>query len=117
METIDIILKIIHIAGTYALALFIAWDLYTHRASVIDVIKWLGKILSDQKGNPSAKRIALVVVLYYFGYMIRAHVDRGASLNETLLGAVVLIILVCIGVITSEFFKKDGITSLKDAIG
>ena len=59
----------------------------------------------DQQGQPSSKRIALYAALGML-YMIVNKSLGGGTVNDYVLYVVGIIILVCLGVITSEFFAK-----------
>lgn len=81
------------------------------------IIHWFASIVEDHKGSTSSKRIGLFILLYYLWMMVDAHVNEGAQIDFKFAGLIAILILVCLGVITSEFFKKDSAGSLTDAIG
>lgn len=68
------------------------------------LIKWFAGFFEDQSGSGSSKRIALYVCLWYLKIMITGSLES-KPIDQTLLAAIVLVILFCLGAITSEFFK------------
>lgn len=70
------------------------------------IIRWFAGFLEDKsgEGTGSSKRLALFICLYYLKIMIEGDL-AGKTVDQTILAAVVLVILFCVGAITSEFFK------------
>lgn len=72
----------------------------------MNLINWVAGFFEDQEGNSSRKAVALYVALYYLKIIIVGNLD-GKSVDETVLIAVVAVILFCIGAITAETLKDS----------
>jgi len=70
-------------------------------------LKWAAGILEDQQGSASSKRIGFFWAFLLMTYMIIKSTN-GSSVNSEQFWAVFTIILVGYGMITSEYFKKNG---------
>ena len=76
------------------------------------LINWVAGFFEDQQGNSSRKAVALYVALYYLKVIIEGNLN-GGKVDETVLLAVVSVILFSIGAITAEtlkgsdLFKRD----------
>ena len=68
---------------------------------------WIGGLLEDQMGSASAKR-ACLYIFSYFEYLLVQGMLAGKEIDHVVLYMVSLVVLFCVGAITSEFFK-DGL--------
>ena len=69
------------------------------------LIKWFANFLEDQEGGASSKRLTLYISLYYLYLLISGSMNN-KPIDQTVLMALIVIILFCLGAITSEFFKN-----------
>lgn len=70
-------------------------------------IQWFAGFFEDQNGGAgSSKRIALYVSLFYLYLIVKGSLD-GKKVDEMVLWGVIVIILITIGAVTSEFFKDS----------
>ena len=67
--------------------------------------KWFAGFFEDQKGSASSKRMTLYGSMYFMYMMVKASLE-GVKVDFNLLIVVSGIILVCLGVVTAEFFNK-----------
>ena len=70
------------------------------------IFDWIAKIFQDQKGNPSSKRVFLVISTILFFKIVNNDI-AGNHPTDTIVYAVVLTTWYCLGLITSEFFKNN----------
>lgn len=68
--------------------------------------KLVSGFVADQNGNGSRKAITLYASLYLLYIMIKASFDS-KPINEYLLFSVLIIILFCLGAITTEWVTKN----------
>ena len=66
-----------------------------------NVFKWFGGFFSGANGNASSKR-GISWLGMFFLYMLINASTTGAVVNNYILGAVVLIVLIGLGVVTTE---------------
>jgi hypothetical protein len=71
----------------------------------LNIFPWFAGFFEDQKGSGSSKRIALYVAHFYMGMMVHGMLE-GKAIDFNVLFFDSLIIGVCLGLITSEFFAK-----------
>jgi hypothetical protein len=75
--------------------------------NITNSIKWFAGFFEDQKGGAgSSKRIALYIGLFYLYLIVKGSLD-GKVVDEMVLWGVIVLILITLGVITSEFFKDS----------
>lgn len=67
-------------------------------------IKWLAGFFEDGKKSASSKRAALYISLFYQYLLVQGSM-AGKVVNEMVLYSNALIILFCVGAVTSEFFS------------
>ena len=68
--------------------------------------KLISGFFADQDGNGSRKAIGLYAGLYMLYMFVRASID-GKVINEYVLGAIVIVVLFCLGAITAEWITKN----------
>lgn len=69
------------------------------------LIKWFAAIFEDQVGIPSSKRFVLFICLFFYYLLVRGSLE-GKVINENILFTTGVLILFCVGAITSEFLMK-----------
>ena len=77
---------------------------------IVNIFKWAATVLEDQgtAGSVSSKRVTLFVALYIFFKLKEQATTTGATIDTYYLWGDLSLILVCLGVITSEFFAAFG---------
>jgi uncharacterized membrane protein len=74
---------------------------------IVNAVKWVAAALEDQSGGGiSSKRVSLYVALFYLYLIVKGSLD-GKKIDEMVLWGVIVLILITLGVITSEFFKDS----------
>jgi hypothetical protein len=68
--------------------------------------KLISGFFADQDGNGSRKAVGLYLGMYMLWMMVKASID-GKVVNEYILGAIVIIVLFCLGAITAEWITKN----------
>lgn len=69
-------------------------------------IEWFAGFFQDQAGSASSKRATLYVALFFLYTIIRYVMTTGKQFPDMMvLYSVVGIVLVCLGIVGSEFFK------------
>jgi len=71
---------------------------------MIKFLKWFAGFFEDQKGSASSKRAFLYFLAVEWHYVVNAYCNL-KGVDNYFLYALTLITLVCLGVITTEFFK------------
>lgn len=79
------------------------------------LIKWFASIFEDQAGSASSKRIVLFISMWFLHDIVSGSLN-GKAVDQQVLIAVVLLILFCIGAITSEFFKPGNSLLKSDGV-
>jgi len=78
----------------------------------VKVIKWFAGFLEDQKGNASSKRAIAYFVIYTLYKIAMEHLYLKAPIDRNILIVFLLIELVTLGVIGTEFFLKVNIPNI-----
>lgn len=69
-----------------------------------EFFKWMAGILEDKQGSASSKRVGFFWAWFLITYMV-AKMTQGVAINMEMFWAIIAIILVAYGLITSEFLK------------
>lgn len=75
---------------------------------------WFAGFFQDQKGSASSKRATLYITLFFMWRMIENSINGKVLGDPTILYINTLIILFCLGAITSEFFNKINLPLTKE---
>lgn len=70
------------------------------------IIKWFAGFFEDKAGSASSKRATLYISLFFEYVIIQGNLE-GKTVDDMLLYVNTLVILFCLGAVTSEFFKEN----------
>lgn len=79
--------------------------LHTIAHEIKNFIIWFGGFFQDQKQSASSKRAFLYFLAFEWHYVVKAYCAN-LPMDALFLKSFTLLTLVCLGVITSEFFKN-----------
>lgn len=70
-------------------------------------MEWLKKVLTDEKDNPSSKRLIAMVgsLIMFFTLIFNSSTDVARSPSPDLIAGIVTIICVCLGASTVDKFS------------
>jgi hypothetical protein len=79
-------------------------------------IRWFAGFFEDQKGNTSSKRAIAYIVIYMLSDLVKTSLQLKTNISIPILVSYVIIELVALGVIGTEFFLKNGIPGVTTKI-
>ena len=81
---------------------------------LVKIVKWLAGFFEDQKGSPSSKRAIAYFVIYVLYKIAMENLHLKVPVDRNILIVFLLIELVALGVIGSEFFLKNSAGNILD---